>query len=305
MNALPLLLALALAAQQAPAFRYEPSFQAEPGTIVYAHLHPTHGTWITPNLFDLRKLMRLIQASDPLSRMEMEDAGDLLLVPEGTPLRVLQLMDANVIGAASYEVRILDGKYKDKKAWVAREWVAERVLIAPEAAPEKPAKSTPLATQQAPAFRYELSLHAEPGTILYTQTSERVWIVPNLFDFRKLIRVIQASDPLSIEEMENSGDVLAVPNGIPVRVLQSMDEDVTGAASYEVRILDGKYKDKKGWVARAFVAERVAITPEKTKTVAPEKAETKPTRKPKLTEAERKEQIRKNLAKTRQAIQKD
>jgi hypothetical protein len=106
----------------------------------------------------------------------------------------------------------------------------------------------------------------EPGSTLYAYWNggPRVPIATDLFAFLDLQKAILATDQKGIEELEQAGRLFAVPIGTPVKVLEYHDGTVSKVPACEVRVLEGKRQDQKGWTVVTWLRGRVAI-PDKAK----------------------------------------
>jgi hypothetical protein len=66
---------------------------------------------------------------------------------------------------------------------------------------------------------------------------------------REYERSSEASDDLGISNLKGAGKLLLVQNGTRVRVIGHRWME----SKYELRILEGEFKGKSGWVRRAFL----------------------------------------------------
>ncbi len=148
-----------------------------------------------------------------------------------------------------------------------------------------------------------------PGVIVYICPVSRETDVPVAADFFAKLEFMKAGhthDQTGINELYSADRVFAVPVGTAVRVLQfdRFAQDFMDGAwespSYEVRILEGKYKDRKGWVDyQRLLPWRVRAPQQPQAAPAPQQAAPVPAPKSKLTPAQRDAQIQKNLAKNK------
>lgn len=118
-----------------------------------------------------------------------------------------------------------------------------------------------LAAQTGDGYRYLPVPPVAPGSTLYAyrEGGPNVPVAADVFAYRDLQKAILAGDQKGIEELEKANRLFAVPVGTAVKVLQYDDGILVKVPSYEVRVLDGNRKDRKGWVAATWVARRVAV----------------------------------------------
>lgn len=122
---------VAVAGQNAgtPRYRYEAvSPPAKPGAVLYAHLGGTEGVVMAAaDPAAHRELLKSVGAGDDTGTKELLAEGKILSLQPGTAVRVLEVDDGPAAPLPSYEVRVLDGKYRDKKAWLVTIWARRRV----------------------------------------------------------------------------------------------------------------------------------------------------------------------------------
>lgn len=128
---------------------------------------------------------------------------------------------------------------------------------APEATADQPAAPP---QQDAPNYRYVPVRTVEPGSTLYAywENGPNVPIATDLFAHLDLQKSILATDQKGIDELKAAGRLANVPVGTAVKVLRYDKGLVAGVPSYEVRILEGRHADRKGWVVSTWARARVA-----------------------------------------------
>ena len=138
-------------------------------------------------------------------------------------------------------------------------------LAAQAAAPQPPqakAKTTTKKAEPEVKYRYLPGPLLKPGSTLYIywDNGPKVPITTDLFALIDLQKAIFADDQKGIDELHDSGRQLHVPIGTAAKVLQYDKGVLTEVPAYEVRILEGPYKDRKGWVVVSWVRQRVAVS---------------------------------------------
>jgi hypothetical protein len=129
MNALApaLWLALALPAQ-APQYRYEQAVPQPPGTILYAHWRLDMDISVASSRAAYHEMRKAGRAGDTIGLVEMEDAGHIFGLKVGTAILVLGHEGTEATDLV-YEVRVRDGKHRDRKAWIPMALAKRRVVV--------------------------------------------------------------------------------------------------------------------------------------------------------------------------------
>jgi hypothetical protein len=108
-------------------------------------------------------------------------------------------------------------------------------------------------------YRYEPVGPVEPGSTLYAYTNDgpRVPITTGLIAHWNLLQAVRAHDDQGQIDLSNAGQLFKVPIGTAVKILEYHDGLFHNVPAYEVRVLDGEFAGKKGWIVADGVRERV------------------------------------------------
>jgi hypothetical protein len=140
---LAVVLVLALAGQEGPRYRYEVTLPVPPGTILYAHWSAQRDVSVAADVAAFGDLMRTFSAKDGAGLIELEDAGRVFGVPIGTPLRVLRYVEQTAPKEPAYEVRVVEGKHRDRKGWISVVFAKKRTAEGDTSKEQPKAKARP------------------------------------------------------------------------------------------------------------------------------------------------------------------
>jgi hypothetical protein len=124
-----LVLALVAGGDDQVTYRYVPVPRVRPGSTLYTYAEGQPVVGIATDLSANLEFQKSFNAGDQKGIDELRDNGRLLIVPPGTAVKIREYYDGALTYLPSYEVRVLDGKYKDKKGWVMVPWVRARVKV--------------------------------------------------------------------------------------------------------------------------------------------------------------------------------
>jgi hypothetical protein len=86
-----------------------------------------------------------------------------------------------------------------------------------------------------------------------------VTVASGYFAYRDLVKSLKASDETGMHELRQSGDLIDVPIGTHIKILEYHEDFLASGPVYEIRILDGPFAGKKGWIDVNWVAHRELV----------------------------------------------
>lgn len=119
-----------------------------------------------------------------------------------------------------------------------------------------------LVAQAGPSYRYVETPPVRPGSTLYAHVDQTptVPICADVFAVGELQKAILAEDRAGIAELRKAGRLFDVTVGTALRVIEyDRGGVVADAPSYEVRVLDGTHRDRKGHTFAVWAKRRIVV----------------------------------------------
>jgi hypothetical protein len=134
-----------------------------------------------------------------------------------------------------------------------------------------------LTAQDAPPLGHEyryfpvpVGVSMEPGGTLYACVNDRempIEVATDIFALMEYQKALRADDPTGDEELSKAGRLFSVATGTAVKILEYHRRNpfLVKTDSYEVRVLDGPHRGRKGFMLAAFLMERREVPKPKPK----------------------------------------
>jgi len=136
----------------------------------------------------------------------------------------------------------------DEKINYANSTSQTETTIEPSEEPETTPETTEESGEQTDEERYEASRNAEIGDTCVLNGGGSMNIIgTNYEDLKAIDKAAMAGDKYAVVEMYYQGRAFAVPSGTKVLFIDS------SWAGRKIRILEGNYAGKSGWVSRDYI----------------------------------------------------